>query len=152
MQGLIHQFKYSGKDHLGKPLSRLMISFIKEYNLPMEYMDMIIPMPLHRTKIRQREFNQAEVLGNFISQEFNKVLNKDALKRSRFTRTQTELEFGQRHLNVKDSFSVSDEGRIKGKNILLVDDVLTSGATSSEAALNLKKSGANIVFVLTLAN
>lgn len=149
---LIHEFKYNGKDHLGAPLSRLMIDFAKEYNLPMQMLDFIIPVPLHNSRLREREFNQAEVLSKFIAAEFKKELLNDVLWRHRHTKTQADLQMQERLLNVKDSFSVSKDSRMESKNLLLVDDVLTTGATSSEAARALKKSGANIVFVLTLAN
>lgn len=152
IKDLIHEFKYNNKDYLGASLSKLMIDFIKEYNLPMQYIDLVVPIPLHKTRLRQREFNQAEVLSKYISGEFNKDLSKEVLRRSRPTKTQTELEPQNRLLNVKDSFAVTRQDRIRDKNILLVDDVLTTGATSSEAARTLKKAGANIVFVLTLAN
>jgi len=149
---LIHAFKYQGKDYLGATLSRLMLEFIKEYNVPIDLLDFIVPIPLHRTRLREREFNQAEILSNYIAQEFNKRIAPDTLRRLRHTRTQTELEIEERLANVKGSFSVTKNDQIKGKNILLVDDVLTTGATSSEAAYALKNAGANIVFVLTLAN
>lgn len=149
---LIHEFKYGAKDYLGAPLSRLMIEFVKEYNLPMQMLDYVIPVPLHKSRLREREFNQAQVLSKFIAAEFKKELLSDVLWRHRQTRTQADLEMEQRLLNVKDSFSVTNHDRIKGKNLLLVDDVLTTGATSSEAAYALKNAGANIVFVLTLAN
>lgn len=149
---LIHKFKYESKDYVGSILSRLMVEFIREYNLPVNFIDVIIPVPLHRIRLREREFNQAEILSNYIASEFNKDVLNNCLLRHRYTKTQTELEENQRLLNVKDSFSVSRIEVIKGKNVLLVDDVLTSGATSSEAAYTLKNAGANIVFVLTLAS
>lgn len=149
---LLHMFKYSNKKHLGLPLSSIMADFIKEYNLPIGYLDLIIPMPLHKTRLREREFNQAQILGNYIAREFKKDLCCDTLARRRNTKTQTHLSLDERALNVKDCFSVTEKTRVKGKNILLVDDVLTSGATCSEAACVLKNEGASIIFVLTLAN
>jgi len=149
---LIHAFKYQGKDYLGATLSRLMVEFIEDYNVPMVLLDLIVPIPLHKTRLREREFNQAGILSNHIAQRFNKNLMPDNLKRLRNTQTQTELERDLRLLNVKDSFTVTKSQEIKGKNILLIDDVLTTGATSSEAAYALKNAGANIVFVLILAN
>ncbi|MDO8663044.1 MAG: ComF family protein [Candidatus Omnitrophota bacterium] len=149
---LIHEFKYKSKDHLGKPLSKIMIEFIKEYELPVDYLDFIIPIPLHKARLREREFNQAEILSRQIALEFKKDLITDALYRHRLTKTQTGLATDKRFANVKESFFVSQDSDLKNKNILIVDDVLTTGATSSEAALSLKDAGANIVFVLTLAN
>jgi ComF family protein len=129
-----------------------MIGFIKEYSLPINDMDLILPVPLHTQRLREREFNQAGLLSRNIAAHFKKESCDNILRRSRPTKTQTDLETNQRFLNVKGSFSVNDKADLKGKNILLVDDVLTTGATSSEAALTLKNAGANIVFVLTLAN
>lgn len=149
---LIHAFKYNGKDYLGSALSRLMIEFIREYHVPVRDMDLIIPMPLYHTRLREREFNQAQILGKYIAAEFNKDVALGALQRHRLTRTQTELEPQARFANVRDSFCVAQDADLKAKNILLVDDVFTTGATASEAASVLKGAGANIVFVLTLAN
>lgn len=149
---LIHEFKYKGKDYLGPTLSSLMTEFIKEYPLLVDYIDFVIPVPLYKTRLREREFNQAEVLSKSIAVEFKKHLLNNHLIRHRPTKTQTELEEKDRFVNVKDSFSVKEKESIKGKNILLIDDVLTTAATSSEAAFTLKNAGANIVFVMTLAN
>lgn len=149
---LIHEFKYKGKDNLGEPLSKIMINFIKEYSLPINYLDFIIPMPLYKTRLREREFNQAEILSIHIAKEFKKDLVNDVLLRHRQTKTQTELKNKERFLNVAGSFSVNNRLNLKEKNLLLVDDVLTTGATSSEASLALKNAGAQTVFVLTLAN
>lgn len=149
---LIHEFKYRGKVYLGKPLSRLLIDFILEYDLPVIYLDCVIPVPLHKTRLREREFNQAQVLSQYIADAFNLTMLNDALLRYRYTKTQTELALSKRIINVADSFSVEKPEKISNKNILLVDDVMTTGATSSEAARSLKESGANIVFVMTLAN
>ena len=129
-----------------------MIKFIKEYSLPIEYIDLVVPVPLHKTRLREREFNQAQVLSRHIAKEFNKKVSSGALERIRHTKSQAELVINQRRINVKNSFSAPKKSEVKGKNILLVDDVLTSGATSSEAASALKEAGAGIVFVLTLAN
>lgn len=149
---LIHEFKYKGKNNLAGPLSKIMINFIREYSLPLNYLDLIIPVPLHKTRLRQREFNQAEALGTHIAEEFKKEIASGVLSRNRQTKNQAELKESQRSLNVAGSFSVDKNTCLKGKNLLLIDDVLTTGATSSEASLALKKAGAQTVFVLTLAN
>ncbi|MFH0855526.1 MAG: ComF family protein [Candidatus Omnitrophota bacterium] len=149
---LIHEFKYKGKDHLGGALGAIMIEFIKEYGLPIDCFDLIIPMPLHKSRLREREFNQAEILSGHIASEFEVNLSSGSLTRHRYTKTQTELPIDDRFSNVKNSFSVSENCDLRNKNVLLIDDVLTTGATSSEAAATMKNAGANIIFVLTLAN
>lgn len=149
---LIHEFKYSGKDYLSKPLGKLMLKFIQDYQLPIEHFDFLIPIPLHKSRQREREFNQAEILSREIAQEFNKKVLANGLIRIKPTKTQTELTFQERCQNVEKSFAVTNSELIKDTNLLLIDDVLTTGATSNEAAKCLKIAGANKVFLLTLAN
>jgi len=149
---LIHEFKYKGKDYLKKPLSAMMSDFIKEYGLPINDLDLIVPVPLHSSKTREREFNQAHLLADCLGETFHKEVAANALKRHKQTKTQATLKEDLRFLNVKESFSVQDPQAIMDKRILLVDDVLTTGATSSEAARALKNAGAGLVFVITLAN
>lgn len=149
---LIHSFKYENKEYLGTTLVKPLIDFIKEYNLPMRFIDLILPVPLHKTKLREREFNQADILSKNLALEFKKEVLQDKLLRTRDTRTQTELNDHERFLNVRGVFKASGSDSLKRKNILLVDDVLTTGATCSEAAFTLKQAGANIVYCITLAN
>lgn len=152
LKNLIHSFKYGRKDYLGKPLSSMMISFVKEYSFPMEYIDAIIPIPLHPARQREREFNQAERLADPVAREFTKPLLAAALARIRPTQTQTSLKPSQRFSNVNGCFTLTDAAAVKDKNILLVDDVFTTGATLSEAARTLKRAGSGLVFALTLAH
>lgn len=149
---LIHVFKYEKKDYLGIFLSRFMVEFIKDYNVPMHIIDAIIPVPLHKIKLREKEFNHAHILSQHLGAEFNTPVSSEKLLRIRNTKTQTELTCTERFLNVKGCFSANERDPVKDLNILLVDDVLTTAATSSEAALALKTAGANIVLVLTVAN
>jgi len=148
---LIHEFKYSGKDYLGKPLGKLMHAFIRDYQLPIEYLDFLVPIPLHKSRQREREFNQAEILSYEVAREFDKKILANGLIRIKPTKTQTELTFRERCQNVEKSFAVTKPELIKGTNLLLIDDVLTTGATSSEAAKCLKEAGAKKVLLLTLA-
>lgn len=148
---LIHMFKYNSKDYLGPLLSGIMNDFIKEYNLPMRIFDAILPIPLHKTRQREREFNQSFILSQYISREFNIPVTEKLLLRTRNTRTQTELKDTDRFQNICESFAIDGRGHLKGKNLLLVDDVFTTGATCSEAARTLKQAGANIVYCITLA-
>lgn len=152
LKELIHQFKYTGKEYLGNILSRLLIEFINEYGLSLEPFDFVIPIPLHRRKLREREFNQAEILAGALALKFGLVLLKDGLLRLRDTSTQTELPKEERLENVKGCFAANPGVEFKGRNILLVDDLLTTAATCSEAAYVLKNAGCRQVLVLVLAN
>lgn len=149
---MIHEFKYTGHNYLGKNLGQILNNFIYKYNLPISHLDFIIPLPLHKTRLREREFNQAQILSEQIAKEFNKKILPKALTRIKATKTQTELSPEQRRQNVKNSFFVATPDLIKDKNLLLVDDVLTTGSTLSEAAKSLKVSGAKMVFAMTLAS
>jgi len=152
MKKLIHEFKYSKSDYLGKSLGAIMNTFIRDYNLPIQHLDYIVPIPLHKSRLREREFNQAEILSQEVAKEFDKKIITKALIRNKPTKTQTELKFEERKQNMKDSFLVVEPEQIKNTNLLLIDDVLTTAATSNEAAKNLKMAGAKIVILLTLAN
>ncbi len=152
IKSLIHAFKYDFKDYLARPLARLMSDFINEYAVPVNSLDLIVPIPLHQARLREREFNQAELLAKEIAPLYDLEICPDNLVRKRYTRSQAELEGMDRLANVKGSFTVKNPETFKGKKILLIDDVMTTGSTSSEAALTLKNSGAAKVLVLALAN
>ena len=149
---LIHEFKYNDKQYLGKPLARLLTDFIKGYDLPLWLIDYLVPVPLHSAKLREREFNQALILCKEVAAAVGKPVLDNNLFRYRATATQATLEPHQRFLNVHGCFAVTEKESVAGRNLLLIDDVLTTGATASQAAAALKDAGANIVFVLTLAS
>jgi competence protein ComFC len=112
---------------------------------------LMVPIPLSSSKLRKRGYNQAEILAKELSKQFNFQM-QDLLTRVRETKTQVGLTNLQRQLNVKDAFKLKTENvKLKTKNILLVDDVATTGSTLLEAAKILKRAGANKVFGLTLA-
>jgi len=149
---LIHEFKYKYKDYLGEYFSSLMNDFIRTYNLPIEHLDYIVPIPLYKSRLREREFNQSQVLASLIAKEFGKKELSGILIRNKANKTQAGLNFKQRQQNVLDCFCVSDPQIIKDTDLLLIDDVLTTAATSDEAAKCLKNAGAKTVILLTLAN
>ena len=148
---IIHSFKYRHKIKLGNFLAGLMTDFIREYRLPLTQCDYIIPIPLSLTRLREREFNQAQIIAAKISESLQIPLLNNALKRVRHSRPQAELSREERLNNLKGAFAANNKEIINGKNILLIDDVLTTGATASEASRVLKEAGANSVFVFTAA-
>ena len=149
---MLHSFKYKTKTGLGRSLSQLLINFVKNYHLPVSACDYVIPVPLSPTKLREREFNQAAILAEELAKYFELKLLDNNLKRIRNTASQTELDKHKRWQNIQGVFGLKDPGALKEKTILLIDDVLTTGATASEAAKTLKNAGASSVFVLTVAN
>lgn len=137
---------------MDKILARLLEDFIKQHKDTFLYFDVIMPLPLHKSRMREREFNQAQVLARHINSDLGLAFSCENLKRIRPTTSQTELGGDERRKNIRDCFKLKNADQVKGKNILLVDDVLTTGATCSEAAGVLKEAGAKAVFVITLAN
>ena len=148
IRDLLHSFKYRKKLAVGKFFSKL----IKD-NFPKELkqFDLIMPVPLHIDKLREREYNQSAVIVNFLSREFG--CEKDLFTLFKSTKTQPQVNFKDRRLrkkNILKSFSVRDVKKVKKRSILLVDDVYTSGSTINECAKVLMGSGADEVQALTL--
>lgn len=146
---LICLFKYKQNLRLADFFGKKIIQFIKNYAL-LNNIDIIVPIPLHAKRLREREFNQAEILAQTISREYNLELEPKALVRIHMKHVQSSLEKTKRFENIKGAFKIKNN-IFKNKNILLVDDVFTTGATLSEAAFTLKKAGANKVCAFTLA-
>jgi competence protein ComFC len=113
--------------------------------------DLIIPVPLHPTKQREREFNQAERLANHLARGLALPLNQNLVRRLQPTQTQTLLSKKQRAENVRRAFSACNGSRLNGERVILVDDVLTTGATTSACAGVLRSLGASEVCVWTVA-
>jgi competence protein ComFC len=147
---VIHRYKYSQALWFEAFLAGL---FLREA-LPAlrgESWDLIVPVPLHPTKQREREFNQAERLARPLARALGVPLNTRLVRRVRPTRTQTLLSKGQRAENVQRAFAVRPHRRLQGERVILVDDVLTTGATTSACAGVLRAAGAGEVCVWTVA-
>jgi ComF family protein len=149
---LIHRFKYQQQDYLNRFLAGLLIEFVYQNRISLDIFNLVMPIPLHKTRLREREFNQAELIARPLAKEFSLRLSSDNLWRKHNRVAQMELSDKQRWDNVKGCFALRNPQEVRGKNILLIDDVLTTGATSSEAAGVLKTAGAGSVWVLSLAN
>ena len=113
--------------------------------------DMIIPTPLHYMRLLKRHYNQSALLARELSKLTGIDVNFTALVRHRHTKPQVGFSGKARHKNVKDAFSIKHPEQIKGKRILLIDDVMTTGSTLKECAAALKKAGAKSVDTLTVA-
>lgn len=147
---LIHQFKYNQKVFLKMPLSHLMIDYIKKYRLDINQFDMIVPIPLSSARLRERGYNQAQLLAQPLSEAFRIPLKVHYLIRKRHTLAQSSLSEKQRWTNIQAAFKIKHSNDLHGKSVLLIDDVLTSAATVSQAAGVLKEAHVKTVGVLTL--
>ena len=154
MQQLIHQLKYKGNQKIGISLGKLMgdqlLSSGRFNNI-----DAIIPLPMHPDKQRKRGYNQAEILAKGISQKINVPVSHDIVIRSKTTTTQTNKQRVERWTNVDGTFEVQNEERIIGKHILLVDDVITTGATleaCSNAILSVENTSVSIAVLAHASN
>lgn len=155
---IVHKFKYNGKIQLAKPLGAVLFTeFLHHWNSG--EIELILPVPLHKKRFRQRGFNQAYLLVNDWDNLFRArnlkprraAVATNVLVRSKKTAPQTGLHRADRLQNIKNAFRVLRPDRVKNKSVLLVDDVYTTGATVNECARVLIKSGAKRVDVLTLA-
>ena len=146
LQDAICLFKYKGKVALAAPLTRLMIDRLP----PLDNIDLIIPVPLHAERLREREFNQSLLLADRIGRHLNIPVSGTALIRTAPAPPQTTLSRKERLKNLRGAFAVSRPESIVGKHILLIDDVFTTGATVNVCAKTLRKAGSGHVFVMTL--
>jgi ComF family protein len=147
IQEAIHHLKYDGHFALAEPLGGLMADHWAERAWPI---DVVVPVPLHAKRLRERGYNQAGLLAREMARQAGLPLDERTLVRSRATTSQVELNAAQRKDNVRDAFSCVDE-RLAGKRVLLIDDVCTTGSTLEACAAALYEKGAQQVRALTLA-
>jgi ComF family protein len=147
---IIHQYKYHRALWFEPFLAGLLIQ-ASEPELRGGPWDLIVPVPLHPRKEREREFNQAARLARRLSRAIEVPLHERALRRVQATRTQTRLSRTQRAANVRGAFIAGDPAGLDGACVILVDDVLTTGATTSACAAVLRDHGAAQVCVWTVA-
>jgi ComF family protein len=151
LRALIHLFKYSGMKPLAERLSGLLL---RAMPLDDAAYDFVVPMPLHWRRHWKRGFNQATLLARRVARRRG-IPMLDAVRRVRATATQAGLTNSNRRKNVSGAFRVAaryrKNGALSGKRILLIDDVMTTGATGAACARALKRAGASSVTLLTLA-
>lgn len=146
----IHALKFKGRVGLAVPLGSLLFDTFQRYWVAGD-IDVVAPVPLHRNRFRRRGFNQAYLLVRHWMLPGETDIVRDLLVRNRATVPQTGLDRRQRRMNIKNAFALRRPGQSAGKRVLLVDDVLTTGATVNACAGVLIRDGARRVDVLTLA-
>lgn len=158
LRAAIHALKYDRIQPAARPLGAMLASAITQLVLEAPTEMLVVPVPLHRSKSKQRGFNQARALARYAIAELRKshpawhlTLAPSTLMRLRSTESQAGLTPRQRRVNVRGAFNVANRSAVKDRHILLIDDILTSGATARAAAQSLIKAGAASVYVATLA-
>jgi ComF family protein len=156
LRDLIHMLKYEGvrpaANVLGRMLAEVLVAL--QPSVGQAHL-LVVPVPLHLAKLRQRGFNQSELVAKIalklVASSERYSLLADALERTRDTRSQIGLTRHQRRENLRGAFRVKDAARLVGREVLLVDDVLTTGTTASECARILRRAGVARVWVATVA-
>lgn len=150
LQYLLHRLKYQGQKSIGRLLGQLFAWELASVSW-VASVDVIIPVPLHPRKERLRGYNQAALLSSSMARELNKKDGTSLLQRIRFTDSQTKKSREERTANVAGAFAVTHPEKVAGKHLLLVDDVLTTGATLEAAATSLLQVADVRVSIGTLA-
>lgn len=148
MQTLMHEFKYRGNKDLGRQLGRMMGDNIGRSGR--FRIDALIPLPLFETKERRRGFNQAAILCEGIAETLKIPVVNDAIIRSAHTDTQTKKGRIDRWLNMEGRFVLNNAAALAGKHVLLIDDVVTTGATLEACGAELQKAGNVLLSIATL--
>jgi competence protein ComFC len=147
---IIHDFKYGHQIHLRHLVARWLCAALDDERICGQQFAIIIPVPLHPARQRERGFNQASLLAELLSKQIS-IPYKPLLERIRYTTTQTALDRAERMENLHNAFRLRKNRDVRGLRVLLIDDVLTTGSTLSECARILKRAGAISVHAATAA-
>lgn len=155
IQKAIHNFKYNFIEDLHCELSLIIIKFLTQfenYFIINNFFDYIVPVPLHKRRGAERGFNQSELLAVPISRKINCPVNTFSLERKKYTVPQVSLSGEGRRKNLLGAFFCVKKEEINGKNIILIDDIYTTGSTMEECSKVLKEAGAQKVWGLVVAS
>ena len=138
---IVHNLKYAGVQALGLELGRRLGKIVVERGI---HADAIIPIPLHRRKLRERGYNQAELIARGVSEVSDIPVRCDLVRRKKYTKTQTVLSLNERRENMEDAFEVAPIKRteVENEQFIVIDDVVTTGSTMIACADVLRASGA----------
>ena len=146
----IIQYKFHENSYLYKTFAKIIIKNKKIYRF-LKFYDIIIPVPMHKTKKAVRGYNQCELVASEIAKQLELMYENGVLIKVKNTKIQSTLTKLQRIENVKGAFCIKDVTKVKGKKIILVDDIYTTGSTVNECSKVLKKAGASEICVVTIA-
>jgi ComF family protein len=147
---LVHEFKYAKQRHLRYPLAAWLRETLDDPRLRDRHFDVIVPVPLHPARERERGFNQAALLADLLGIAIGGPVRL-VLERTRYTTTQTAYDRAERMENLRGAFRLRKNQDVRDLRVLLIDDVLTTGSTLSECARVLKEAGAVSIHAATAA-
>ena len=147
---LILKYKFNNQAFLSNMFSQIILKN-KKLCRNLKFYDIIIPVPMYKIKKQKRGYNQTELITKKIAKNLELQEDSKVLLKIKNTRTQSKLNEKQRYENIKNVFYIKDNEKIKNKNIILFDDIITTGATINECAKILKQNGAKKVTVLAIA-
>lgn len=150
LQHAIHTLKYDKKFPVGIFLGKVLAAEIKSSKTNWKF-DLIIPIPLHQLKKAERGYNQAYYIAKGVGKIFKVKVSDRSVKRIKYTESQTTMDLNEREENISGAFKVKWNTQVRGKNILLLDDVITTGATISECGKILLEAGASKVYAASIA-
>ena len=149
-QKIMHQVKYNNQEKLGFAVGKWFGFHIAEHAKE-KHIDFIVPIPLHKQKLKERGYNQSELIANGLGEVLGLEVKNDLIKRGKYTSTQTKKGKVDRWLNVNQIFEVDSSVDLTGKHVLLLDDIITTGATVEMAATALNESGLKTLSLACIA-
>ena len=150
LRELIHRFKYGRQFYLRRVLAEFLVEAMQDARIQKDPADGLVPVPLHPTRLRERGFNQADALAETLSKR-TRVPILRCIERRRYTNTQTRFDRIERMQNLRNAFALRESIDVRGKHLVLLDDVVTTGSTLHECALVLRAAGAESVRAITVA-
>jgi ComF family protein len=149
---MLHNLKYNYASSIAEAFGLLLAKYFKINTITeFDTNSIIVPVPLHKKRLAERGFNQSELIARQIGKILSLEINTTLLSRIKNTKSQMKLDRSGRIANMQDSFICTDPVTVKGKNVILIDDVLTTGATIKEAAYALKTAGCGSISAIVLA-
>ena len=150
LQHAIHALKYDKKFPVGIFLGKVLASEIKKHSSNWQF-DLVIPIPLHQLKKAERGYNQSYYIAKGVGNILKVRVSDRVVKRIKYTESQTTMNLNEREENISGAFKLKKSNDVRGKNILLIDDVITTGATISECGKILLEAGANKIYAASIA-
>lgn len=150
IQKIIHQLKYNGKFRIGYYLGTILANKIKD-DIELNNYNLILPVPIHPIKKTERGYNQSYYIAKGFAKSTNKKIINNVLYRKVYTESQSLRNKNQREENIKDIFEIKNVNYIKGKNIIILDDIITTGSTVKEVAKICKNNGAAKIAAVSIA-